>query len=193
MKVILCENVPNLGEMGTTVKVAPGYARNYLLPRKLAVAAESGSAKQIEHEMRIIKKREEKVRGQLAEEAKKLQAVSIDVKAKAGEEGRLFGSVTTAQIAELLKPLGYAVDRRSIHVDEPIRTLGAHIVSVKLMKGIEAKVTVNVLSDQEEAPAEVVEEAALVNAPGTEEVEAAADTIAEAANEEVSVSDEATE
>ncbi|MCC6152666.1 MAG: 50S ribosomal protein L9 [Candidatus Hydrogenedentes bacterium] len=161
MKVILCENVPNLGEMGTTVKVAPGYARNFLLPRKLAVPAESGSAKQIEHEMRIIKKREEKVRVQLAEEAKKLGNISIDIKAKAGEEGKIFGSVTNVQIAEALKPLGYAVDRKSIHIEEPIRSLGEHKVSVKLMRGIEAIVTVNVLKDAEEVPAAeaVVEEA----------------------------------
>ena len=117
MKVILCENVPNLGEMGTTVKVAPGYARNFLLPRKLAVPAESGSAKQIEHEMRNIKRREEKVRVQLAEEAKKLGNISIDIKAKAGEEGKIFGSVTNVQIAEALKPLGYTVDRKSIHIE----------------------------------------------------------------------------
>ena len=159
MKVILCENVPNLGEMGMTVKVAPGYARNFLLPRKLAVPAKSGSAKQIEHEMRNIKRREEKVRAQLAEEAKKLTAISIEIKAKAGEEGKIFGSVTNAQIAEALKPLGYAVDRKSIHIDEPIRSLGAHEVSVKLMRGIEAKITVNVVNDEPEiavveAPAE---------------------------------------
>ncbi len=176
MKVILCENVPNLGEMGTTVKVAPGYARNYLLPRRLAVPAESGSAKQIEHELRIIKKREEKVRVQLAEEAKKLQSISIEIKAKAGEENRIFGSVTTAQIAEALKPLGYTVDRRSIHVDEPIRTLGTHVVSVKLMKGIEAKINVVVVADQ------VAAEEAVVEAP-----------VAEAAAPEVAAEEVVTE
>lgn len=158
MKVILCENVPNLGEMGSTVKVAPGYARNFLLPRKLAVPAESGSAKQIEHELRIIHRREEKLRVKLAEEAKKLENITIEIKAKAGEEDRIFGSVTTAQIAERLKPLGYAVDRKSIHLDEPIRTIGIHIVAVKLMKGVEAKVKVWVQKEQEEAP--VVEEVA---------------------------------
>lgn len=151
MKVILCENVPNLGEMGTTVKVAPGYARNYLLPRKLAVPAESGSAKQIEHELRIIKRREEKVRAHLAEEAKKLASISIEIRAKAGEEGKIFGSVTNAQIAEALRGLGYTVDRKSVHIDEPIRSLGPHEVHVKLMRGIEAKVTVNVVKIEEEA------------------------------------------
>ena len=173
MKVILCENVPNLGEMGTTVKVAPGYARNFLLPRKLAVPAVSGSAKQIEHEMRNIKRREEKVRVQLAEEAKKLTAISIEIKAKGGEEGKIFGSVTNVQIAEALKALGYAVDRKSIHIDEPIRTLGPHDVSVKLMRGIEAKVTVVVVKDEEAAAAAEapVEKAPVVETPEVEEVE----------------------
>lgn len=192
MKVILCENVPNLGEMGTTVKVAPGYARNYLLPRNLAVPAESGSAKQIEHELRNIKRREEKVRAQLAEEAKKLQTLSIEIRAKAGEENRIFGSVTTVQIAEALKPLGYAVDRRSIHVEEPIRTLGSHVVSVKLMKGIEANVTVNVVKDQEEAAA--VEQAPAAAATASEAPIAEATTgIAEVSGEEESALDEAAE
>ena len=172
MKVILCENVPNLGEMGTTVKVAPGYARNFLLPRKLAVPAESGSAKQIEHEMRNIKRREEKVRVQLAEEAKKLGNISIDIKAKAGEEGKIFGSVTNVQIAEALKPLGYTVDRKSIHIEEPIRSLGVHKVSVKLMRGIEAIVTVNVLNEEGAPAAEaVVEETPAAAAPEVVEVE----------------------
>lgn len=173
MKVILCENVPNVGEMGTTVKVAPGYARNYLFPRRLAVPAESGSAKQIEHELRNIKRREEKVRAHLAEEAKKLAIISIEIKAKAGEEGKIFGSVTNAQIAEALKPLGYAVDRRSIHIDEPIRSLGAHEVSVKLMRGIEAAITVNVVKDEEEAPVvePAVEAAPATVAPAPETVE----------------------
>ena len=173
MKVILCENVPNLGEMGTTVKVAPGYARNFLLPRKLAVPAQSGSAKQVEHEMRNIKRREEKVRVQLVEEAKKLTAISIVIRAKAGEEGKIFGSVTNVQIAEALKPLGYAVDRKSIHIEEPIRTLGSHDVSVKLMRGIEAKITVNVVKDEESAPAveAPVVETPAVETPAVEEVQ----------------------
>ncbi|MDZ4859877.1 MAG: 50S ribosomal protein L9 [Candidatus Hydrogenedentes bacterium] len=192
MKVILCENVPNLGEMGTTVKVAPGYARNFLLPRKLAVPAESGSAKQIEHELRNIKRREEKVRVQLADEAKKLQSLTIEIKAKGGGEDRIFGSVTTVQIAEALKPLGYAVDKRSIHVDEPIRTLGTHVVSVKLMKGIEAKVNVVVVKDQEDIP--VVSEAPAAGAPAKDApAEEASAEVEEVVSEEESVSDEATE
>ncbi len=159
MKVILCENVPNLGEMGATVKVADGYARNYLLPRKLAVSADSSSAKQIEHEMRIIRKREEKVREQLAGVAKQLGGVTVEIKAKAGEEDKIFGSVTTAHIAEGLKALGHVVDRKGIIIEEPIKSLGIYTVSVRLAKGIEATVKVWVTKEETEEPAETAEPA----------------------------------
>lgn len=142
MKVILSENVSNLGAMGETVKVAPGYARNYLLPRGLAVPAESGSAKEIEHHVRMIRKREEKRRAQLQEVAKKLQNVTVEIKARAGEEDKLFGSVTTTQIAEKLHEAGHEVDRRNIKLEEPIRKLGIYIVPVALGHGVEANVKV---------------------------------------------------
>lgn len=157
MKVILCEDVPNLGEMGATVKVAPGYARNYLLPRKLAVPAESGSAKQIEHEMAIIRKREEKRRVEQGAYAKELEKVTVELKARAGEHDRLFGSVTTAMIAEQLKELGHDIDRRKIRLDEPIKTLGIFTVPVRLMSGVEAHVKVWVAPMEEPKP-EVLEE-----------------------------------
>ena len=112
MKVILCEHVSNLGEMGETVNVADGYARNFLIPRKLAVSVESASARQIEHEMRIIRKREERVREQLRVVAKQLEEATFEFKARAGQDEKLFGSVTSAQIAEKLKDAGYDVDRR---------------------------------------------------------------------------------
>ena len=158
MKVILCENVPNLGEMGATVKVAAGYARNYLLPRKLAVSADSGSAKQIEHEMRIIRRREEKLHAEMAKVAKQLEGVTVEIKARAGEEDRIFGSVTTMHIAEGLKALGREVDRKAITLEEPIKTLGIHMASVRLAKGVNATVKVWVTKEAtEEEEAEVTE------------------------------------
>jgi len=150
VKVILCENVPNLGEMGATVKVAVGYARNYLLPRKLAVNADSGSAKQIEHEVRIIRRREEKMRAELTKVAKQLEGVTVEIKARAGEEDKIFGSVTTAHIAEGLKALGHEVDRKAITLEEPIKTLGIHLASVRLAKGISGNVKVWVSKEQTE-------------------------------------------
>ncbi len=150
MKVILCENVPNLGEMGMTVKVADGYARNYLLPRKLAVSADSSSAKQIEHELRIIRKREEKVRAELAAVAKKLSSVTVEIKAKAGAEDKIFGSVTTAQIAEGLRSHGFAVDRKAVTLEDPIKSLGIYTANVRLIRGIDAPVKVWVTKEETE-------------------------------------------
>lgn len=142
MKVILSQDVPNLGKMGITVNVADGYARNFLFPRRLAVFAGSASAKQIEHEMRIIRRREEKRRAEMQEVAKKLAGVTVEIKARAGEEDKIFGSVTTAHIAEKLAELGHAIDRRSIVLDEPLKSLGVFSVPVKLAGDVDAAVKV---------------------------------------------------
>ncbi len=156
MKVIMCEDVDNVGEMGQTVKVSPGYARNFLLPRRLAVSSDSATAHQIEHEMRIIKKREEKRRKELAEVAKGLSGIRVEFKAKAGETGKLFGSVTNLHIAQKLEELGHAISRKKILLAEPIKTLGDHAVTVRLKSGIETKITVVIAAD-EAAPAAPVE------------------------------------
>lgn len=148
MKVILCEHVSNLGEMGQTVSVADGYARNYLIPRKLAVNVESASARQIEHEMRIIRKREERVRAHLREVAKRLEEMTFEFKARAGQDEKLFGSVTSAQIAEKLKEAGFEVDRRGVALHDPIKQLGIYTVPVKLGSGVEASVKVWVQSEE---------------------------------------------
>ncbi|HPO12227.1 MAG TPA: 50S ribosomal protein L9 [Candidatus Hydrogenedentes bacterium] len=157
MKVILCEDVENLGSMGATVKVADGYARNYLIPRKLAVGADSATAKQIEHELAIIKRREEKRRAELAKFAKQIDGVTTEFQMRAGEEDKLFGSVTNAMIAEKLQEMGHAVDRKSIHLDEPIKSLGIFTVPVKLGSGIEAQVKVWVSKLVEETAPEGTE------------------------------------
>lgn len=154
MKVILSHDVPNVGKMGATVSVADGYARNFLLPRKLAVGANSASARQIEHEMRIIKKREERQRAVLMAEAKKLEGVTVEIKARAGEEEKIFGSVTSAHIAEKLAEQGFTVDRKTIALEEPIKSLGIFAVPVKLASGIEANVKVWVTAIEEETVAE---------------------------------------
>jgi large subunit ribosomal protein L9 len=151
----LCEDVDNVGEMGQTVKVSPGYARNFLLPRRLAVASDSASAHQIEHEMRIIRKREEKRRKELAEVAKGLSGIRVVFKAKAGEAGKLFGSVTNLHIAQKLEEQGHAINRKKILLPEPIKTLGDHEVTVRLKTGIETKI--NVVVEAEEVVAVPVE------------------------------------
>lgn len=158
MKIILCEDVDNVGEMGQTVKVSDGYARNFLLPRRLAVSSDSASAHQIEHEMRIIRKREEKRRKELAEVAKGLGGLRVVFKAKAGEGGKLFGSITTLHIAQKLEEMGHAINRKKIILAEPIKTLGDHPVTVRLKTGIETNINVVIEADEAAAPAPVEHE-----------------------------------
>lgn len=155
MKVILCENVSNLGEMGEVVAVRDGYARNYLLPRKKAVRADSASAKQIEHELKIIRKREHAHREVLRGVAAELTNKSLTFERRAGDHDKLFGSVTSANIAEALKELGIEVDRRGVQLPDPIKELGTFDVKVKLGNGIEGSVKVIVAREEAEA---VVEE-----------------------------------
>ena len=154
MKVILCEDIENLGAMGQTVSVANGYARNFLLPRKLAVGAESASAKQIEHELRIIKRKEEKRRTELSAVAAKLEGITVEIQMRAGEEGKLFGSVTRAMISEKLLTMGHDIDRKSIQLAEHIRALGIFAVPVKFPGGIEAQIKVWVCPIQDEVKEE---------------------------------------
>src|SRR5437763_11446537 len=132
MEVILREHVDNLGRRGEIVKVANGYARNYLLPRKLALLATEGNKKQIERERGkfVVKEAEEqKVAEAMAE---RLGTLEISIAKKVGETEALYGSVTTADIAEALKAKGFELDRRKLHLAEPIKRLGDFDVCVKL-------------------------------------------------------------
>jgi len=154
MKIILCDDVDNLGEMGETVTVADGYARNFLIPRRLAVRADSASAKQIEHEMAIIKRREEKRRAEQAKIAKEIEKVTVEIQVRAGEGDKIFGSVTAGHIAEKLAELGHEINRKAIQLPEPIKTLGIFKVAVRFPGGIEAgvKVWVTGLDDGTKTP-----------------------------------------
>ena len=182
MKVILSENVPHLGDMGATVTVSDGYARNYLFPRNMAVPADSGSAKEMEHQRRIIARREEKVRAELSGEAKSLEGLTVEIKARAGENEKIFGSVTTAMIAQKLSDMGHDFDRKQIELEEPIKTLGIYSVPVRLMKGIAADIKVWVSAEEPETPPEAE---AVAEAPAAEPAEAAAAaSTEEAASEE---------
>jgi large subunit ribosomal protein L9 len=159
MNVILCEDIDNLGDMGQQVKVAAGYARNFLFPRKLAVPMDSSSAKQIEHELRIIKRREEKRRTEMEKIAKQLDGVIVEFQMRSGEGDKLYGSVTSGHIAEKLEELGYKVNRKHLSLPEPIKALGTHTATVKMPGGIQASVKVRVtgLAEVETVP-EVDEE-----------------------------------
>lgn len=179
MKVILRENLANLGEMGDTVNVADGYARNFLIPRKLAVQSDSASGKQIDHEMRNIRRREEKVRAELGGVAKQLEALTLEIEARSGEEGKIFGSVTSLHITQKLAEAGFTVDRKHVLLKEPIKTLGTHEVPVKLVRGIEATIKVVVSSMNEPGEAET-ETAAKEEAPVATEAPAMAAAATEA-------------
>lgn len=162
MNVILCDDVENLGEMGQTVKVADGYARNFLIPRRLAVKADSASAKQIEHEMAIIKRREEKRRAEQAKIAKELEKLTVEIKVRAGEGDKIFGSVTAGHIAEKLAEMGQEVNRKNLVLAEPIKSLGIFKVALKFPGGIEAeiKVWVTGIEEAKKSDAEIAELAA---------------------------------
>src|SRR5437762_9380689 len=126
MEVILREHVDNLGERGETVKVADGYARNYLLPRKLALRATEGNKKHVERERKIVDAREADEKQNAAALAVRLGEVSISITRRVGETDHLYGSVTAADIADYLKEQGFELDRRKLILPEPIKTLGAH-------------------------------------------------------------------
>ena len=144
MKVILKEDVKDLGQMGEVHTVKEGFARNFLLPRKLAVEANEKNMKAFEHEKRKVQERVKKAKAGAEEMATRLSEKTLTIKAKAGEEDRLFGAVTAMDIAEALKKEGLDVDRKRIVLEEPIKRLGSYKVGVKIHPEVSAQVSVNV-------------------------------------------------
>jgi len=149
MKIILKEDVKNLGEIGAIKNVADGYARNYLLPRNLAVEASDKSVKQFEHLKKQILVKAEKIKKSSDDLALKLSAVKLSIETLAGEEDKLFGSITTADIAEALSKQGLEVDKRKIVIEAPIKRLGTYNIPVKLSQGITAGVALEVIKKAE--------------------------------------------
>lgn len=150
MKIILADDVDNLGTKGDVVSVADGYARNYLVPKGLALMASKGALKQAEQMRRAREEREQKVKEEAAGRVSKLGATSVYISARAGEGGRLFGSVTKTDVARaILEQLGEDVDRHVIRLDDPIRTLGSHSVEIHLHEEVNALVTVEVIAHEE--------------------------------------------
>jgi large subunit ribosomal protein L9 len=147
MKVILREDVTNLGRSGEVVTVKDGYGRNYLLPRKLAVTANERNIRQLEHEKGVIAARQEKLKTGAQQTAKGLEAVKVKILRKVGEQDKLYGSVTALDIAEALAAKGQKVDRRSIHLPEPIRSVGTFDVEIRLHRDVAAKIKVEVAPD----------------------------------------------
>ena len=147
LQVILNENVPNLGTIGDLVEVSDGYARNFLLPRSLAVLATTRNLKQFEHTRRLIEKKRAHALNSAQDLANKLKEVSITIAKQVGEEDKLFGSVTNRDIEDALNKEGIQIDRRNIVVSEPIKSLGVFNVGVKLHSSLTADLKVWVVAE----------------------------------------------
>ena len=148
MEVILRQDIDKLGSRGQVIKVAAGYARNFLLPRKLAFAATDSNKKIIEQERQAHVRKEAKQQGEAQELSKLLDGVSVTITQKAGENDQLFGSVTSKDVADALEAKNFTIDRRKIQLDEPIRQLGEFKVPVRLFKDVTAEVTVVVAREE---------------------------------------------
>jgi large subunit ribosomal protein L9 len=144
VQLILREDVYRLGEAGDLVRVKPGYARNFLLPQGKAMIATPGRVHELEHQKRVVAARQAKSLADLEAVKTKLSAVVLQFSAQAGEEGKLFGSITSQQIAEQLSRKGFAIDRRKVVLDEPIKSVGKHVVTVRLRGEMSAEVTIDV-------------------------------------------------
>jgi large subunit ribosomal protein L9 len=145
MEVILKEDIANVGKIGEVVRVRDGYARNYLLPRGLVLIANKKNLKTFEHQKKLVADQKQKIMRQAQGAADQLASVSLVIPMRVGEEGRLFGSVTNIQIEKALKAQGLNVDRRKIHLDEPIKNAGNYEVPVRLAADLTVPLKVSVV------------------------------------------------
>lgn len=149
VQVILRDDVPNLGKIGDVVRVKPGFARNFLLPRGLAVEANPKNLRMLEHHKRVITAKADREHKSAEASAKRLDGLQLTVRARAGEEGRLFGSVTNMDVERLLAEKGFQVDRRRIALDEPIKQLGTFPITVQVGRTVRATVQLTVEAEPE--------------------------------------------
>ena len=147
MKVILIQDIASLGDAGQIVEVKRGYARNYLFPKKIAVKADPKSAKNVDHQRRLLDQKANRELHQAQKLAQELETLSLTLSKKAGDMDKLFGSVTDMDIAKALEDKKYAVSRKMIHLEEPIKSLGVYHVQVKLHPEVEVKVKVWVIKE----------------------------------------------
>jgi large subunit ribosomal protein L9 len=151
MEVILREDIEKLGSRGDVVKVAPGYARNFLLPKRLAVPATDSNRKIVEQERQAHLRKEAKLKGEAEELSKLLTGVTVSISQKAGENDQLFGSVTSKDVADGLAAQNFNVDRRKVQLEEPIKQLGEFKVPVRLHRDVTAEITVIVVREEAQA------------------------------------------
>ncbi len=148
MEVILREDIERLGSRGQVVKVADGYARNFLLPKRLAVAATDANRKIVEQERQAHLRRDAKQKSEAEDLSKLINGVTVTIAQKAGENDQLFGSVTAKDVAEALAVKNFTIDRRKVQLEEPIKQLGEFKVPVRLHKDVTAEVTVQVVKEE---------------------------------------------
>ncbi len=150
MEVILRETVDHVGKRGEIVKVADGYARNYLLPRKLALLATEGNKRHVERERKIVDMRESEEKGQAEGIAARLNAIDIVIVRRVGDTEQLYGSVTSGDIADFLKAKGFEIDKRKLILPEPIKLIGEHTVPLKLHRELTVPLKVRVAKEGSE-------------------------------------------
>jgi len=148
VELILRKDVMDLGRAGELIQVRPGYARNYLIPQGLALLATEGNRRRFDHERRQIEQSSERERADASALAEQIEEQTLTFGVRAGEEGRLFGSVTTADIAEALENAGVRVDRRVIRLDEPIKKLGTYAIPIRLHAGVQPELQVQVVAEE---------------------------------------------
>jgi len=148
MEVILREHVDNLGRRGDVVKVAAGYARNYLLPRKLALAVTEANKRQIERERKVAEVKDAEERSQAEALAARIAQLEIEIARRVGEHDTLYGSVTSADIAQALEARGFDVEKRRIQLPDPLKALGETTVPVKIHRDVTAQLRVKVVAEQ---------------------------------------------
>lgn len=149
MQVILTENIPSLGEIGQVVNVAPGYSRNYLLPKGLALPATGKNVKELEHKKRILAQKREKVRQEMLSLAEKLNQVKLVMARKVSEENKLYGSVSATDILSALDEKGFNLPRKSVQLDQPIKQLGEFTITIKVDPQISAQVNLTIQKDEQ--------------------------------------------
>jgi large subunit ribosomal protein L9 len=148
VKVVLLKDVAGTGKAGSVAEVKEGYARNYLIPRGLALEATAGALRALEHRHQSVQHRAERERDEVSAQVQRLEGLVLEIRGKAGEGGRLFGSVTSQQVAEALAARGFAVTRKQVELDEPIKIEGFFKVPIRLRPGVVVHVDLNVVGSR---------------------------------------------